>query len=135
MLRIELCEPASDRDVRTDDQHDVRVRRVRMTMDLVEDAPGGEHAHDRGLAAARRHLARVPLKSLDAVGSLGVARLVERHIDPLKEIATRLVQKNDRLDGFELREEQALLAAVAAPVLQQLQRSASHAGPALGAPV
>src|SRR5207244_12465167 len=53
---VELLEPVANRDIGTEDEHNVGEPFVAAIRDLVEDAPRRERGHDRGLAAARRHL-------------------------------------------------------------------------------
>ncbi len=48
--RVNFLEAAADRDIRTDDEDDVRVARVGSIVDLVQDAPRREQAHHRGLS-------------------------------------------------------------------------------------
>jgi hypothetical protein len=90
LARVQLTQAAADRDVRADDEHRVREAPVGAVGDLVEDAPGGEHPHDRGLAAARRHLARQTLEGAKPFGLALVARFVERDRDPLTDLLSAL---------------------------------------------
>jgi hypothetical protein len=128
VLRVELSEPTPDGDVGADDENSVGVAGVPAILHLVQDAPCRDHRHDRGLPGARRHLAGVPLERAVAVLLLlPVARLVNGHLDALEVVATRVGQENDRLDSLVLCEEQALLAPLAPPVLEEFQRGACRA--------
>jgi len=129
-LGVELREPVADGDVRADGEHDLGEARVGSMRDLVQDAPGGHHSHDRGLAAPRRHLACVAAERPRAISGL-----VQRDSDALQKVRARLREKDDRLDGLDLREEEAMPAALAPPVIEQLQRRARDAGIALRPPL
>src|SRR5690606_15795582 len=136
VFRIELAEPAANRDVRADYEHDVRIARVRSIVDLVEDAPRRQHPHHRRLARPRGHLAGVAAEGLVAeFALLLVARLVERHVDTLQQIATGLVQEDDGFGSFALREERPEQSSIAPPVAQQFQRGRRDAWVARVAPL
>ena len=92
-LGVEFAEPVADRDVGADDQHHVGEPRVGAVVDLVEDAPGGQHAHHGRLARAGRHLAGVAEEAGVTLGLLGIARLVARDRDPLEKVARASVRK------------------------------------------
>ena len=119
-LRLELFQAVADRHVGADDEHHVRVAPVASIRHLVEDAPGREHAHDRGFAAAGRHLAGVTAKGPHPCRPCLFAGLVERHVDSLEEVRPRFGKEDDRLGGLELREEQPVASPVPVPVAQQL---------------
>lgn len=134
-LWIKFSEAAADRHVWAGDKDDVRVIRVGVSMDLVENAPRGEHRHDGRLAAAGGHLARVACERFDAFRAALVARLVGRNVDSLEKVTPRFYQKDDGFSHLELREEQPFLAAVPPPVFQQLQRRPGDARPSLDPPL
>ena len=62
-----------------------------------------------------------PVAILQAYRRKRAAEL-RRHVDALEQIASRLVQEDDRLDRLDLGEEERLLAPLAPPVLEQLER-------------
>jgi hypothetical protein len=123
-------EPAANRHVRADDEHDVGKPALAPVVYFVQDAPCGEHRHHGRLARAGRHLAGVADEAGEPLGLLVVARLVAGHGDSLPEVGAGLGQKDDRLGRFELCEEQSLLAPIASPMFQQFMRRSRHAGPA-----
>ncbi len=86
-------------------------RGVAPVVDLVQDAPGGEHPHHGRLARAGRHLAGVAAEGVDALGLASGGS-----VDPLQEIGARLGQEDDRLGRFELGEEEPAAPALAPPV-------------------
>src|SRR2546425_11737221 len=53
---VELLEPVANRDIGTEDEDNVGEPFVAAIRGLFEDAPRREPGHDRGPAAARRHL-------------------------------------------------------------------------------
>ena len=127
-LRIQLAEPVADRHVGADDQDHVGEPGVGAVIDLVQDAPGGQHPHHGRLARARGHLAGVSDEPAVALGLLGVAGLVAGYNNPLSEIGAGLGEEDDRLGRFALGEEQPAVAAVAGPPLEQLQGRPCHPG-------
>ena len=155
--RAQHLQPLLDGEVGADHQHAAREARVAGRRAAVAEAPGGEHRHDHGLAAAGRHLAgvardRPPAASVREVGELGrlrhlghplfragIAALAEQFElaqrepgRPARLPAPRqqLAQVDDRLRRFELAEEQAPRAVLAPPVAQQLLAGRRRAGPA-----
>src|SRR5581483_4992210 len=120
---VELLQPSPDREVRADDDHDVREASVAARSDLVEDAPGAEHPHHGRLAGAGRHLAGVARERFDPF-----RRRVGRDLDPLQQIRSRLAEEDQRLGGFELGEEQAPLTPVAPPVANEVEGRPARAG-------
>ena len=104
-----------------------RVAAVAPGNDFVEDAPRGQHAHDGGLAGAGCHLAGVTPEGTESA-RLGLrTRFVQRNLEPLQEVRTRLGQEDHRFSGFELGKEQPVLTPFAAPVAQQLHGGTTHA--------
>ena len=62
------------------------------------------------------------------------AGIVQRNSDPLPEIGSCFNQKDKRLGGFDLGEEEPRLPALALPILQQLERTtAARLIPLIGA--
>ena len=105
-------------------------------MNLVEDAPRGDHPHDGGLAGTRGHLAGIAAeRPVPTFGPLLLAGLVQRNVDPLREITPRFVEEDDRFGGFELGKEEPKTATLAPPVVQQLQRRGRDAGITSGSPL
>ena len=90
--------------------------------DLVQDLPGDDHRHDHGLAGPRRHLGAYALEAAPVGGDLDAGPLG----------GGRLGQPDQRLDRFDLAEEEApgleLLRVV--PVLEQAPGDGGGAGPA-----
>lgn len=120
VLRIvgqQHAEPVADGDARRDDQESIGEALVLRIGLPVERLPGDEHGHQHGLAGAGRHLegetrqAAVVLRVLrsDDVERLGVAGLLRR-----------LGQVDGRLRGFDLAEEEAPLAVLVVPVLEEV---------------
>src|SRR5207302_1898232 len=50
-----------------------------------------------------------------------------RHVDSLQEVGASLGQEDDRLGRLDLSEEQRLLASVAAPLVDEIQRRPARA--------
>ena len=134
--RIQLRQPAANRHVRADRQDNVRVTRIRSVVNLVEDAPCGDHPHDGGLARTRGHLAGVTTEGLvAALELLLLTRFVWRDLDPLHKVAARLIEENDRFGCFELGKEEPEAATITPPVVQELQRRGRHARITSGSPL
>ncbi len=131
---VKLGEPAANRHVRANHQHHIRESAVALAVDLVQNAPCGEHPHHRRLAAAGGHLAGVPEKAVEALRPLVLADFLAGNLDALQKIRARFTQKDDRLRRLQLREEQPLLPPVPSPPLQQLHRRPRHTRIALPAP-
>jgi hypothetical protein len=88
-------------------------------VNLIENAPRGDHPHDGGLPRTRRHLAGIPTKGLvPALSLLLIAGLVQRNLDPLHKITPRFIEKDDRFGCFELSEEEPEAAAIPSPIAQ-----------------
>ncbi len=133
-LGIQLAEPVADRHVGADDQDHVGEPGVGAVVDLVQDAPGGQHPHHGRLARARGHLAGVADEPAVALALLGITGLVAGYDDPLMEIGAGLGEEDDRLGRLTLGEEQSAVAAVARPPLEQLQGRSRYAGVAFRPP-
>ena len=114
---VELLEPVANRDIGTEDEHNVGEPFVAAIRDLVEDAPRRERGHDRGLAAARRHL-----------GSIADERagFVVWNGESLAKIRPRFNEEDDGLNRFSLAEEQPALTTVPLPVAEQLRSNPGY---------
>ncbi len=105
-------------------------------MNLVEDAPCGDHPHDGGLARTRGHLAGIAAERLvPAFVPLLLAGLVQRNVNPLREITPRFIEEDDGFGGFELGKEEPETATIPPPVVQQLQCRGRHARITGGSPL
>jgi hypothetical protein len=60
--------------------------------------------------------------------------LVQRNVDPLREVAPRLIEEDDRFGCFELGKEESETATVPPPIVQQLECRGRHAGITGGSP-
>src|SRR5271157_5864205 len=84
---------------------------------LVQGLPGDEHGHDDRLARAGCHLHRDAGESRVRC----CADLPEPGFDPvIADLLGGLGQENERLQGFNLAEEELVLPVRAGPVLQEL---------------
>ena len=83
MRGIELLEAVAYRDIGADDEDCLGIAAVRPRRELVEDAPGGEHGHDRRLAGAGGHLAGIAKEGRVALCLPVITGLVEVNIDAL----------------------------------------------------
>jgi len=124
---VQFAEAAADRHVRADDEDRVREAPVGAIGDLVQDAPGREHPHHRGLSGARRHLAGEAPPRGGALGLPLLTRLVGRHVEALQEVRARLVEEHDGLRRLDLGEEEPPLATLTPPVPEELERRARDA--------
>ncbi len=134
-LGVQFPESVADRDVGADDQHDIGEPRVGTVVDLVEDAPGRQHAHDGRLACPGGHLAGVAEEAGITFGLLRIAWLIPSDGDALAKVAAGLSQKDDRLGRLALSEEEPPIASVTVPPVEQLQRRPGHPGITLGPPL
>jgi hypothetical protein len=105
LLGLQLAQAIPDGHVGADDEHHVGEAPIAPVVDLIQDAPGGEHAHDGRLPATRGHLAGVAKEPGVALLPLLVAQLFPRHLDALAKVSARLDEEDDRLSRFALRVE------------------------------
>ena len=128
VVGIEYPKPVADRDPRGDDEEGVGEPAVLRVGDLVQSVPGDEHGHDDRLARAGRHLHRDAgepwVRSL-----VGLSKPVG---DPVvADLLGGFGQVDERLQGFDLAEEELVLPVGVGPVLQEL---ASDLGDSLVSP-
>ena len=117
-------QPVADGDPRGNDEERVGEPAVLRVGDLVQGVPGDEHGHDDRLASAGGHLHR------DAIETRVRCRvdLPEPGLDPVvADLLGGLGQEYERLQGFDLAEEELVLAVGVAPVLQELASNLSDA--------
>ena len=125
-FRLQFLEPVADRHIGADDQHEVRVPGVPPVRGLVQDAPGGQHRHHRGLPGAGGHLAGVATERGHAARPRFLVRLVRGNGDSLEEVGARFGEEDDGLGGFQLGEEQSLPPVASAPVPHEVHRRAGN---------
>ena len=133
--RIQFLQPVADRHVRTDHEYDIREPGVPAAVHLVEDAPGGEHPHDRGLSRRGGHLAGGPAERRVPFGLPVIARFVRWDVDPLAKVGAGLGEEDDRLGRLYLGEEEPVFATLPAPVVEQFEGSSSDPRITLPAPL
>src|SRR5262249_22818408 len=133
---IELAKTVTDRDIRTDNEHHVRKPAIALVVNLVEDAPGCQHAHDSRLAGAGRHLTASANEAGVTVRFAVIAGLIARNGDTLQKVGPSLREKDYRLGRFQLSEEKPLtiVATLSSPMLQEFKRSPCNSGIPLLAP-
>ena len=118
--RVQFAQALADGDVRANDQNRVGKPLIRGFGQTVENRPGRQHAHHRGLPAAGRHLAGMAGESAKPGGLRLLSRFIHRNRRQALAIdRSRLGQENQRFRRLDLREEQALQPILAAPVRQQ----------------
>ena len=119
-LRIKLAQAGTDGHVRADDQHRVGKPRIAAVGHLVQDRPRGQHRGDRALAGAGRHLGAAAREGGEPLRDPLRRRRIARHVDPLQEIGPGFGEEDHRLHRLALGEEQARVATVALPPVDQL---------------
>src|ERR1035441_3026911 len=124
----EDAQAVADGDAGGNDEEGVGEFRALRIGQLVEGLPSDEHGHDDVLAAAGGHLAGDAIQ--EGVGVfVGAANLV---FDPGVALALRhLGEVDEGFEGFDLAEEQFLVAIGAGPILKKLGGGAGDAGKAL----
>src|SRR6516164_1240804 len=115
---IELGKPVADSNVRAYNQYHIREPPIATIVDLIQNAPGGERPHDRGLPGAGGHLAGIAHKSCIPVGLTVVAWFVARYGDSLQKIGSCFSEEDDGLRRLQLCVEEPLFATIAPPPLQ-----------------
>ena len=118
------AQPVADGDAGRDDQEGVGEAGVLRVGELVERVPGDEHGHDDGLAGAGGHLEGRARQA----GVRGVVRLAERVLDPgIAVLLGDLGDVDGGFEGFDLAEEELLLAVGVGPVGEQAGGGGRHA--------
>jgi hypothetical protein len=131
---IEFGEAIANGHVGADNQHHIGEAGIAAIVDLVQDAPGCQHAHYRRFTRTRSHLAGVPLEGANARFPLPLGGFIGGNGQALEEVGTGFGEEDDGLDGFALGVEQSPLSLVVVPVLKQFQGGAGDAGVALRSP-
>ena len=117
-------QPVADGDARSDDEERVGEPAILGVGDLVQGVPGDKHGHDDRLARAGRHLHRDAIETRVRC----CVDLPEPGFDPVvADLLGGLGQEDERLQGFNLAEEELVLAVRVGPVLQELAGDLSDA--------
>ena len=124
--RQQHLQPCLHRQAGGDDEHGAAEIPVPLRVgQRVQDLPGDDHRHHRGLAGPRRHLVAEPFPGAPVAGNR----------DALLEGGGTLDPPDQRLDRLQLAEVERVLPGLAVmPVFQQLAGDDGDAGPAGVAP-
>jgi hypothetical protein len=107
--------------------HDEKgIRIIPPAVDRVDRLPGDQHRQHSGLPRTRRHLGG-DAKEARVVGLVsGPQLLADRTM--LRLPRRHFLEPYDRLDGFDLAEEQRRLCLARPPVVEQSRRLVGHPG-------
>jgi hypothetical protein len=122
IARQQHAKAVADRDAGADDEKGVRI--IPPAMDRIDRLPSNQHCQHGGLSGAGRHLGGDAKEARVVCLVTGPQLLVDGAI--LRLPCRDLLKPYDRLDGFNLTEEQRRLRLARPPMVEQPRRLVRH---------